>query len=45
MSLKKIAASMHQARQAQLRRLLGENGYSAYQRRLAMMRWNDKSGM
>ena len=26
------------ARQAQLKRLLGENGYSAYQRRLALIR-------
>lgn len=33
------------ARQAQLRRLLSENGYSAYQKRLAMIRWNDKGGM
>jgi len=29
------------ARQAQLRRLLGEDGYSAYQRRLALRRWKN----
>jgi hypothetical protein len=33
------------ARQAQLKRLLGENEYSAYQRRLALRRWNGEGGM
>ena len=33
------------ARQAKLRRLLGEDGYREYQRRLAQLRWNGKGGM
>jgi hypothetical protein len=34
-----------QGRQAQLRHLLGEDGYREYQRRLAKIRWNGKDGI
>jgi len=34
-----------QGRQRQLRRLRGEDGYRAYQKRLAKIRWNGKGGV